>query len=212
MTVGCARAECLRQPWPAHIRACGGGNTHTHTHQHTTVPVRPYTKRHFSPHQTEQIVDTNMFLQGTRAHPRGSRYLRARRSGHECDATQRTQLPEPFKTCAVRWVAVYPPGDPQNYYFDPASLPTEGCPQILLSVTVEDELNTYASVPRSLPEASQATPVSRSSRRPSYSIDAVVPSPLPNTGRPSFNYAPTARSDVDKDDILHPIGFLHVRL
>ena len=28
-----------------------------------------------------------------------------------------------------RWLAVYPPGDPQNLHFDPFQVPREGSPQ-----------------------------------------------------------------------------------
>jgi len=39
-----------------------------------------------------------------------------------------------------QWVAVYPPGDPQNLHFDPSSMPNEGCPQVLVSITIREDI------------------------------------------------------------------------
>mmetsp|Transcript_14524 Transcript_14524/g.51077 ORF Transcript_14524/g.51077 Transcript_14524/m.51077 type:complete len:1789 (+) Transcript_14524:100-5466(+) len=41
-----------------------------------------------------------------------------------------------------QWVAVYPPGDPQNLHFDVTSAPKEGCPQVCISVSIQEDLTT----------------------------------------------------------------------
>lgn len=38
-----------------------------------------------------------------------------------------------------RWVAVYTPGDPQNYHFDAVSVPKGGNPQVLLAIEVQED-------------------------------------------------------------------------
>lgn len=40
------------------------------------------------------------------------------------------------------WVAVYPPGDPQNLFFDATATVREGCPQVHLRVTIVDIAST----------------------------------------------------------------------
>eukprot|EP00931_Biecheleriopsis_adriatica_P049415 TRINITY_DN28587_c0_g1_i2.p1 TRINITY_DN28587_c0_g1~~TRINITY_DN28587_c0_g1_i2.p1 ORF type:complete len:193 (-),score=37.89 TRINITY_DN28587_c0_g1_i2:77-655(-) len=38
------------------------------------------------------------------------------------------------------WIGVYPPGDPQNLHFDANAVPFDGSPQVLISISVEEDL------------------------------------------------------------------------
>lgn len=38
-----------------------------------------------------------------------------------------------------QWIAVYPPGDPQNLHFDASVVPSQACAQVRLSITIEEE-------------------------------------------------------------------------
>eukprot|EP00930_Biecheleria_cincta_P038654 TRINITY_DN26554_c0_g1_i4.p1 TRINITY_DN26554_c0_g1~~TRINITY_DN26554_c0_g1_i4.p1 ORF type:complete len:1627 (+),score=511.56 TRINITY_DN26554_c0_g1_i4:102-4982(+) len=48
-----------------------------------------------------------------------------------------------------QWIAVYPPGDPQNLHFDSSVDPGRGCPQVCLSIAVEEDplSGTMANAP-----------------------------------------------------------------
>lgn len=40
-----------------------------------------------------------------------------------------------------RWIAVYPPGDPQNLHFNAAAVPKDSCPQVCIDVMIEEDLS-----------------------------------------------------------------------
>eukprot|EP00928_Gymnodinium_smaydae_P001982 TRINITY_DN10705_c1_g1_i2.p1 TRINITY_DN10705_c1_g1~~TRINITY_DN10705_c1_g1_i2.p1 ORF type:complete len:1840 (-),score=512.63 TRINITY_DN10705_c1_g1_i2:85-5604(-) len=44
------------------------------------------------------------------------------------------QSARPFE----HWIAVYPPGDPQNLHFDSSQPPKDGCPQLLVSIEIDE--------------------------------------------------------------------------
>eukprot|EP00929_Paragymnodinium_shiwhaense_P097726 TRINITY_DN59342_c0_g1_i1.p1 TRINITY_DN59342_c0_g1~~TRINITY_DN59342_c0_g1_i1.p1 ORF type:complete len:1827 (+),score=630.77 TRINITY_DN59342_c0_g1_i1:155-5635(+) len=67
-----------------------------------------------------------------------------------------------------QWVAVYPPGDPQNLHFDIGSMPKKDCPQVLVSIRIQEDFGVPSGMSPSAREVG-------------------------DVGRPSFGFAPGPR-------------------
>lgn len=87
-----------------------------------------------------------------------------------------------------QWVAIYPPGDPQNFHFDVAAKPKASCPQVCISISiVEDIMSTAGSF-----------------QRPSLG-ESFDPEPrLTSESHSPFELVPRQSTEVPRDSLAPP--------
>jgi len=80
-----------------------------------------------------------------------------------------------------QWVAVYPPGDPQNLHFDASAAPKDGCPQVRVRVCIEEDLLATQCAPSSV----------------AAGVIAAASAEPPHGSAAGFGFAPQPRPSVE---------------
>jgi len=96
-----------------------------------------------------------------------------------------------------QWIAVYPPGDPQNLHFDAAATPKEGCPQVCISVGIEEDLTSTVAPQQRTSMGYNFAPNPRLSIEPSSKIDMLQRSVESLKGEPTMDRSSGPRPSFD---------------